>query len=644
MSETLSRPYARPSIKAALGGTGPVTLTAVPDGMVGKALADIAAVAGRRVVFVARDGQRLAEVERTIRFFAPTTEIIDFPAWDCLPYDRASPHSAVVARRMAALSQLTTPATGASIVLTTVNAALQKVPTRAFVSRGSMSLAVGNQKPMDGIVRWLEDNGFLRSPTVREPGEYAVRGGIADLFAAGAGEPVRLDFFGDTLESIRTFDPESQRTVAARKRIDLVPANELHLSPETIARFRQNYVAEFGAPSREDLLYQSVSEGRRYVGMEHWLPLFADGMETLFDHVGDAAVVLEHLDDEATGERLAQIEDHYRARQQAMEAGDTGGVPYNALPPDRLYLTRDTWAEALAGHALVRLSPFAQPARADVMDLEARRGRDFAAERQAQDVNVFDAAIGHVDTLIAAGKRAIVACWSEGSRDRMGQVLVDHGLTAIQAVADWAEAAALPKDVVGLAVLGIEDGFETPDFAIIGEQDILGDRLVRPHAKRRPADFLTDVTSLAEGDLVVHADHGIGRFVGLKTIEAAGAPHDCLELVYAGNDRVYLPVENIELLSRYGSDQADAPLDKLGGTAWQARKARLKKRIRDMAEALMKVAAERAMRAAPAMTPPEGAYDEFAARFPYEETEDQDTAISAVFDDLSAGKPMDRLI
>ena len=619
-------------------------LASVPDGLIGRALADLAAAAGRRVAFIARDGQRLAEVERIIRFFAPAMEVIEFPAWDCLPYDRASPHSAVVARRMAALARLGEPVGGPAILLTTVNAALQRVPPRSFVARGSLSIATGNQIGMDTIVRWLEDNGFLRSPTVREPGEYAVRGGILDLYAAGAGEPVRLDFFGDTLESIRTFDADSQRTVATRARIDLVPANEMQLSRETIARFREGYVARFGAAGRGDLLYQSVSEGRRYVGMEHWLPLCSESLETLFDHLGDAAIALDHLDDDAIGERLSLIEDHYQARRQAMEAGDTGNVPYNALPPDGLYLTRDDWSVALNARALARITPFAQPGGGAVIDLGGRRGRTFAAERAAADVNVFDAAVRHIAALQKDGKKVVIACWSDGSRDRMGQVLVDHGLIRLQSVADAAEAAALPSDGVGLAVLGLEDGFEAPDLAVIGEQDILGDRLVRPHARRRPADFLTDVTSLAEGDLVVHVDHGIGRFTGLKTIEAAGAPHDCLEILYAGNDRVYLPVENIELLSRYGSDQADAPLDKLGGIAWQARKARLKKRIRDMAEALMKVAAARAMKPAPVLSPPDGAYDEFAARFPYEETEDQDAAIQTVLDDLAAGRPMDRLI
>jgi transcription-repair coupling factor (superfamily II helicase) len=613
--------------------------------MVGKVLGELAAGAAGRIVFVARDGQRLAEVARGLGFFAPRLATLEFPAWDCLPYDRASPSAAVVARRMATLAMLREPAAGPEVVLTTVNAILQRVPDRAFVAHGSLSLVGGTQRPMESIVRWLDDNGFLRSAIVREPGEYAVRGGILDLYPAGEAEPVRLDFFGDTLESMRSFDPDTQRSAATRKRIDLVPANEVLLTRAAIVRFRERYVALFGAADRDDLLYHAVSEGRRMVGMEHWLPLFADSLETLFDHAGVVPVVLDHLADEAVAERLAQIADHYQARTQALEGKGIGATtPYKPLPPDSLYLTRSEWPERLAAGPLVRLSPFAQPDGAAVVDLGGRRGRNFAAERSANNVNVFDSAIHHIEALYKDGKRVVLASWSEGSRDRLGQVLVDHGLTAIKAVADWPEAAVLPKATVALAVLGIEAGFETAELAVIGEQDILGDRLVRPHQKRRAADYISDATGLAEGDIVVHIDHGIGRFNGLRTIEAAGAPHDCLEIVYAGGDRVYLPVENIELLSRYGPAETEVALDRLGGVAWQSRKARLKKRIRDMAEALMKVAAQRAMKPAPVLTPPEGLYDEFAARFPYEETEDQDAAIAAVLDDLAAGRPMDRLI
>ena len=378
--------------------------------------------------------------------------------------------------------------------------------------------------------------------------------------------------------------------------------------------------------------------------MEHWLPLFSDGLDTLFDHTGDAPVVLDHLADEAVGERLDQITDHYEARRAALAAGQGGGVPYRPLPPDGLYLTRAEWNQSLAPRPVARLSPFAKPEAAGVIDIGGRSGRNFSAERSVENANVFDAVIAHVDRLEKAGKRVVIACWSEGSRDRTGQVLVDHGLTRLKPAKDWPEALGFPKGVVALGVLGLEAGFETADFAVIGEQDILGDRLVRPHAKRRPSNYLSEVTSLAEGDLVVHIDHGIGRFNGLRTIEAAGAPHDCLEILYAGGDRVYLPVENIELLTRYGSEESEVALDKLGGIAWQSRKARLKKRIRDMAEALIKIAAQRLTKAAPILTPPEGLYDEFAARFPYEETEDQDKAIQVVLEDLAAGRPMDRLI
>ncbi|MEX0853178.1 MAG: transcription-repair coupling factor [Bauldia sp.] len=639
-------------LASAFARPGEVTLAAVPDGLAGKVVADLARAAGTRLVtFVARDGRRLDEVERTIRFFAPDIEVVEFPAWDCLPYDRVSPHAAVVARRMATLARLARrapdpgPVEKPTIVLTTVNAVLQRVPPRAAVAGGSLSAAGGNRIPMDDLIHWLENNGFLRTATVREPGEYAVRGGILDLFAAGSEAPVRLDYFGDTVETIRAFDPDNQRTTATRQRIELTPVSEMVLSAATIARFREGYVGLFGAAERDDLLYHAVSEGRRYPGMEHWLPLFAGELATLLDYLNGTPVVLDHLTDEATGERLDQIADHFEARRAAMEAGERGGgAPYKPLPPDRLYLAGEEWPQRLAARSVAHVSPFARPEGTGAIDVGGRAGRSFAAERSAEGVNVFDAVIAHVRALAAAGKRVVIACWSEGARDRMGQVLVDHGLTRLQPVADGPAAEALAADVTGLAVLGVETGFDTAALAVIGEQDILGDRLVRPHARRRPADYLTDVTGLAEGDLVVHIDHGIGRFPGLKTIEAAGAPHDCLEILYADNNRVYLPVENIELLSRYGSEAADVALDKLGGVAWQARKARLKKRIRDMAAALIKVAAARATRAAPVLTPPEGAYDEFAARFPYEETEDQQAAIDAVTADLAAGTPMDRLI
>jgi transcription-repair coupling factor (superfamily II helicase) len=629
----------------------PLLLSGVADGAEGLVLADLARsiAAGRApppisLAVVCRDGQRMATLARALAFFAPDVEVLEFPAWDCLPYDRVSPHPGAVAQRMTALARLARikgreqPA----VVLTTVNAILQRVPPRA---RQSLSAAPGNLLPMAGVTQWLELNGFNRAATVREPGDYAVRGGILDLFAPGMAAPVRLDFFGDTLETIRSFDPETQRTTEELRGLDLVPMAEFQLTTDTIRLFRTGYVAEFGAASPDDMLYEAASEGRRTAGMEHWLPLFHHRLETLFDFLEGTPLAVEPLAEEAAHERLEQIADYYRARKDALDQAGAA-TPYKPLPPGRLYLSEGEWRDRLEHSALARVSPFTAPeGTTDTVDVGAHAGRNFVAERGELGSNVFEAVKKHVEGLQAARKRVVIALWSEGSRERMGHVLAEHGLLNLTPVGSWPQALALSRPEVALAALGVEAGFETDDVALISEQDILGERLVRPRRQsKRAENFIAEATGLSAGDLVVHVDHGIGRFVGLRAIEAAGAPHDCLEIHYAGGDKLFLPVENIELLSRYGSEEATVDLDRLGSTAWQARKARMKNRIREMAGALIKIAAERQLREAPQLAVGTGLYDEFCAGFPYEETDDQQATIAAVLGDLSSGRPMDRLI
>jgi transcription-repair coupling factor (superfamily II helicase) len=629
----------------------PLTLAQVADGAEGFVLADLArAIAASKdapaisLAVICRDGQRMAALSRALAFFGPDLQLMEFPAWDCLPYDRVSPNAPVVAQRMIALSRLTRVISRdkPSVLLTTVNAALQRVPARDFVATHALSVAPGNVIGMQGIIEWLELNGFLRASTVREPGDYAVRGGILDLYPPGMDMPVRLDFFGDALETIRAFDAQTQRSEEQLRGLDLVPVAEFQLVTETIRRFRTGYVAEFGAATPDDLLYEAVSEGRRYPGMEHWLPLFHDKLETIFDYLPDTALALEHLTEDAAHERFTQIADYYDARRDALKQGVT--PPYKPLPVERLYLGEGEWKERLETEALARLTPFAVP-EAGALDVGARQGRNFVAERAEPGANVFEAVGTHVQSLQAAGKRVAIALWSDGARERMSHVLADHKLHNLAPANDWAQTQALPKPTVALAVLGIESGFETDELAVISEQDILGDRLVRPRrAARRADNFIAEVTSLAPGDLVVHVDHGIGRFWGLQAIEAAGAPHDCLEIHYAGGDKLFLPVENVDLLSRYGSEETAVDLDRLGGGNWQARKARMKSRIREIAGELIKIAAERQLREAPRLTVGPGAYDEFSAGFPYEETDDQLAAIEATVKDLGSGRPMDRLI
>jgi transcription-repair coupling factor (superfamily II helicase) len=639
----------------------PLTLARVADGAEGLVLADLArAIAVKlkapatSLLVVCRDGSRMAQLSRALAFFAPDIGVLEFPAWDCQPYDRASPHPGLMAQRMTTLSRLAhlKEQAGAqsrpSVLLATVNAVVQRVPARAAVAGQGLSAAPGNVLAMDGIVRWLELNGFIRASTVREAGEYAVRGGIIDLYPPGVYDPVRLDFFGDTLEAIRSFDPETQRSTDQLRALNLVPVAEFQLTSETIRRFRTGYVQAFGAATPDDLLYEAVSEGRRYPGMEHWLPLFHDGLDTLFDYLPGTPVAMEPLAEDAAHERFAQVADYYDARRQDLAQGAerASGVAYKPLPPGRLYLGETEWRERLDAVKLVRLVPFAAPEGATaVIDASTRQGRNFAPERAQPDTNVFDAVKDHVNALQSARKRVVFALWSDGARDRMSHVLADHAVLNLVNVNTWPEALARPAHEIALAVLGLESGFETDALAVIGEQDILGDRLVRPRRiSKRAENFIAEVSALSAGDLVVHVDHGIGRFIGLKTIQAAGAPHDCLEIHYAGNDKLFLPVENIELLSRYGSEDVAVELDRLGGAAWQARKARMKSRIREMASELIKIAAERHLREAPQLAAAQGLYDEFCAGFPYEETDDQRVAIDAALDDLASGRPMDRLV
>ncbi|MFD6319013.1 transcription-repair coupling factor [Methylorubrum thiocyanatum] len=632
------------------------TLASVPDGFDALVAADLARALSSTfegpavLVHVARDSGRSNAFQNALKFVAPEIEAMSFPAWDCQPYDRVSPNAAIAAQRMTALSRLTRSRSSEEkprILCTTVNALVQRVPPRARVAVETFSAAIGNVVPMDKVVAWVEANGFLRTGTVRDTGEYAVRGGILDLSPPGLPNPIRLDFFGDTLESIRAFDPETQRTVGSLRSLDLVPMSEVQLTTETIRRFRQGYLSSFGAATRDDRLYETVSEGRRYAGLEHWMPLFYDGLDTLFDYLGDAPMLFDPQVEEAAAERLSLIQDYFQAREAALKNPQSGVAPYKPLPPRALYLTPNEWKGKVEAGTVARLTPFAQPDSEEraVIDCGARAGRNFAPERADEAASVFDAAVAHIRDLQASGHHVILGSWSDGSRDRLCGVLTDHGLKKPIEINSFTAVNALKRGTdVAVAVWGLEAGFTLDKLAVVAEGDILGDRLVRQKRKsKRPQDIILEVQALQPGDLVVHADHGIGRFVGLKTVTAAGAPHDCLELQYAGG-LLLLPVENIELLTRYGSEDSEVALDRLGGGAWQARKAKMKRRILEMAGELIKVAAARFVKPAPSLKAPEGLYEEFAARFAFQETEDQANAIDAVLDDLNAGRPMDRLV
>ena len=638
----MNKPFAK------LNRPGRWTLSGVPEGYDALVLSDLAREGGRPALHICRDDARLSKLADLIPFFDPDIAVLRIPAWDCLPYDRVPPHRDIVSARIDALADLATPAAGPAgrIVLTTVSAVLQRLPRPEFLAEAVLTVKTGDRLRPEALFEYLGRNGYVRAGAVSEAGEYAMRGGIVDLFPPGQAQPLRIDFFGDDVESLRVFDPLTQRSTDRLNAITLRPVREFRLDEHSIELFRSRYRERFGAGTADDPLYESVSHGRYYSGMEHWLPLFHDKLVTLFDYLPGAIVSLDHQAEEARDARLDLIADLHEARLAHQRIDEPGGTPYRPLPPEMLYLNKGDWNAALAERAVALLSPFHLPEEhAHAIPMAARKGRDFAEARAQPNLNLYDAVREHVDSLQAAGKRVIVAGYTAGSLDRLSHMLGDHGLGRQQPIQSWRDADKLQSGELGLVALPLDSGFETADAAIIAEPEILGDRLSRPPRKRkRPEQFLAELASFAEGDFVVHVDHGIGRYDGLETLDVGGAPHDCLRLIYDGGDKLYIPVENIDAISRYSSEDAFVQLDKLGGLAWQSRKSRVKQRIREVAQQLIKTAAQRQVRAGQVMQPAEGLYEEFCARFPYMETEDQARAIEDVIEDLASGRPMDRLI
>lgn len=621
----------------------PLTLAGAPAGFLPWLITDLARAAKSRAVYIADDEAAMRSVAETANYFAPEVEVLTCPSWDCLPYDRASPSLRSSSERLAFLAALQAPITRPQLVITTINAATQRTLTPFRIRQLSARLAPGERIDRDRLAELLQANGYVRTDTVADAGEFAVRGGLVDLFPSGESLALRLDFFGDEIESVRSFDPSDQRSVGRIDGFTLLPASETLLDADSIKRFRSRYRELFGATATGDPLYQAISDGRRLAGMDHWLPLFEEKLSTLFDHLGPDALIIRDSGAEGAAQgRFDAIAD-YHANRTAAQTADPGS--YRPLEPGLLYLSPDEWAGEIASRPIHLATPFHEPDSERVIEFAIDGPRDFAPERTKGD-NVYDALAAHAVGLAHNGKGLVLACYSAGSRERLSGLLADHKLIGLAHADSWQEALGLAAQRrVVLTVLPLDHGFTSATLAVLTEQDVLGDRLVRRAKRRKSADaFLAELATLSPGDLVVHAEHGIGRYEGLTQIPVAKAPHDCVALSYAGGDKLYVPVENIDVLSRYGSESDGVALDRLGGEAWQRRKSRMKDRIREIAGELIATAALRALKAGEVAEPDPGSFAEFVNRFPYQETDDQDRAIADVIDDLAAGTPMDRLV
>lgn len=615
----------------------------VPSGAEGFRLVELVA-RHAQILFVAKDDVRLEHITQQLSFFLPQADILKFPAWDCLPYDRVSPNVYVVSERLNTLCELlhANPTLKRPlIVVTTVHALMQRVLSKDVLAGTSFQARVGDTIDHDAFTAYLTHNGYVRSGSVTEAGEFAVRGNIIDVFPSGAQDGVRLDLFGDTLESIRSFDPLTQISGGMLDQLQLRPASEIFLNDDTVAAFKHGYRSRFGIVAGDDPLYDAVVDGRKYAGMEHWQPLFYDRMDGLLDYMHSPQVCFDlHANDVFT-ERRHLIEEYYQVRHDTKESKYGSGT-YQALEPDMLYVSADDWQAMQTG--ALQFTPF-DSGTGDTASSRYVGVPFFAHEAKAQSASAFDMLR---DYLEQHRLNTLIASHSLGSRERLLKLLNDHDVRATT-LHHFSDMDTLPIGTVGVGVLPMERGFRVDaQIQCITEQDLLGEKLVRSAAgrarrKQHIEQFIQEAASLQPGEYVVHRDHGIGRFVGLETLTVQDQQHDFLRLVYAGDDKLFVPVENIELISRYGAEDG-VRVDRLGQSQWQERRARMKKRIQIAAEELLRIAAEREVRKGVALEPIRGMYDEFCARFPYPETDDQLQSIEQVEQDLSSGKPMDRLV
>jgi transcription-repair coupling factor (superfamily II helicase) len=588
---------------------------------------------------VARDNQGAHQLEsdlHTLLGAHAELSVLPFPDWETLAYDRFSPHPDIISQRLAALHSLPTLKRG--IVVVPVQTLMQRLPPLRYVVGGSFDLRVGQKLDFDQEKRRLEAASYRNVPQVLDPGDFAIRGGLLDVFPMGAHAPLRIELLDDTIDSIRAFDPESQRSLEKTEAVKMLPGREVPLDDLSVQRALDALRERFDVDTRRSSLYQDLKSGIAPAGVEYYLPLFFEQTATLFDYLdnNNTLPLIAEGAYEAAEAFWAQTRNRYEQRRHDIERP--------LVPPDELYLAPDALRERLNRNARIELCGPNHPRREESQPLGD------------QPVPVLPLAAKDVEPAAAVKSflssypgRVMVAADSPGRREALMEVMQAAALTP-DVVPDF-NAFLAGSSRFALAVAPLEDGFalDAPQIAVLTERQLFPERATQPHRRRRtgrePEAIIRDLGELSEGAPIVHEDHGVGRYRGLVVLEAGGTPGEYLEIEYAKGDRLYVPVAQLHLISRYsGASVETAPLHSLGGEAWTKAKRRAAEKVRDVAAELLEIQARRQARAGLALHLDRAMYEPFAAGFPFEETPDQHHAIEAVIRDLASSQPMDRVV
>ena len=594
------------------------------------ALAEAALSAPGPLLVVAADTPAAERLQREIPFFAGgELPVLLFPDWETLPYDAFSPHQDLISDRLAALHRL--PALTRGVVIVPIATLMQRVAPQTYLDAYSLRLKRGDRLNLTDMRERLIRAGYSAVTQVMEHGEFAIRGGLLDLFPMGSDTPFRVELFDDEVDSIRRFDPETQRSQDPLPGVDLLPGREFPVNPQAVERFYQRYMQVFEANPARSALYRELQAGRPPAGIEFYLPLFFEATATLFDYLPQDTVIAWQEGCLSAGEAFWNtVRERHAARSQAPD--------YPPLPPGELYLEPGSVFAAFKGFAQVALrdGPDADAlalATPPALPVDSRAARPLAALE---------------DFIAGFTGRTLIAAESLGRRETLRELLARQKL-AVDVVDDWAQFCAGTAPLA-LAVAPVDAGLLLPraGVAVVAESQIYGEHVVQQRRRERretdPDAIIRNLSELAPGDPVVHIEHGVGRYLGLETLDVGGQGGEYLALEYADRAKIFVPVGSLDLVHRYtGADAAHAPLHKLGSGQWERAQRKAREQVRDAAAELLAIYAKRAARAGHAIPLPDD-YSRFAASFPFEETPDQDRAIGDVLGDLAAEKPMDRVV
>lgn len=614
------------------------------------------------IIYIAKDDNEMALINEQIKFFNPQIlehfEILNFYAWDCLPYDRSSPKSIILGNRIKTLYQIANKKNSPKkiFLITSINAVLQKVLSPEIIKNHGLFLEIGSKISQTQIVDFLINKGYVRQDCANNVGDFALRGGIVDIVLQQAFDLVgyRIDFFGNEVENIKVFDPITQISINNVKTIEILPASEVILQTNTIDNFRKNYRQNFGS-ALDDQMYQAISSGRTYQGMEHWLPLFYDQqLENIFNYFDNSVIFFSDKIIDLAKEREELIGKYYQMRLDEKKLKEA--VLYNPINPQQLFITFNSFQELLKKNITIEFKQFDFSDNSQrVIDLDIQKTPDFALAGRANKQDPIEIFKDYVlqfnspnpDSKNFTPKKLGFACLSEGFKERIVKTFFDYNI-ACNIVENFHEIKIKSHKnnlLLNIFKLPTNHGFSTNDFVLIGEQALFGEKITRQKNRKNSAlRIIEEGLSINKGELVVHRDHGIGRFEGLQTIISNTIKCEMIKIAYAGNDSLFVSVDDINLISRYGAENPLVQLDKLGGVNWLNRKAKVRKKIKMTAEELLKIASARQLKKSPIFIPDPHFYDEFKNRFGFIETNDQLNAIEDVENDLRKGIAMDRLI